>query len=65
MTEVAFFYLYQRATIYLNGTKRTIVIMLRAEQFSTKQKQLLSCTVPLHCKKKYFTLKKIFLTIYT
>ena len=31
--------LYQRrANIYLNGPKRTIVIMLVAEQFNSKQK---------------------------
>ena len=29
-----------RATIYLNGPKRAIVIILRAGQFSTRQKQL-------------------------
>ena len=28
------------ATIYLKGPKRTVVIILRAGQFSTKQKQL-------------------------
>ena len=39
------------ATIYLNGPKRTIVIMLRAGQCSTQQKQLL--LLFLVCKKKF------------
>ena len=30
-----------RATIYLNGPKRTTLIMLWASQFITKQKQLI------------------------
>ena len=30
-----------RITIYLNGPKRTIVIMLRARQFSTQQKHVI------------------------
>ena len=39
------------ATIYLNEPKRIIVIMLRAEQCSTKQKQLL--LLFLVCKKSF------------
>ena len=47
----------ERATIYLNGPKCTIVIILRAGQFSTKQKHGLLLFFVMY--------KKISQSIYT
>ena len=40
-----------RATIYLNGPNCTIVLMLRAVHFSTKQKSC--CYYSLYCRKEF------------